>query len=113
MRGARRLISSRWAAESCCSVLDGPVHEAYRAVMPQHEVTGDVADGRPAIAVVSAHGEQELVLGRGQPGLLRLLLAPMQETAQPGAELQKPPVFGVFQIAVHGFSVAQGYGVLR
>src|SRR6185295_12061125 len=82
--------------------LGRPVHEAHRAVVPQHEIAGDVADGRPTIAVVPAHGEQELVLGRRQPCLLRLLLAPMQKAPQPGAKLQKPPVIGVFQIVVHG-----------
>ena len=70
----------------------GAIDEPDRAVMAQHEVAGDVADGRSARVVMTADGEQQLVLGRGEARGLGVLLAPAQEPAQTGAQLEEPPV---------------------
>jgi hypothetical protein len=70
----------------------GAIDKPHRAVVAQHEVAGHVADGRPAWVVVAAYREQQLVLGGGQAGGLGVLLAPAQEAAQAGAQLQQAPV---------------------
>ena len=70
----------------------GAVDEPDRAVVAQHEVAGDVADRRPARVAVAADGEQQLVLGGREARGLGVLLAPAQEAAQTGAQLQQPSV---------------------
>ncbi len=57
----------------------GPVHEPDRTVVAQQQVVGHLAHGRPAPVGVSMDGEEQLVLGRGEPGFLGLLVAPAQE----------------------------------
>jgi hypothetical protein len=79
----------------------GPVDEADRAVMAEEQVLRDVADGGAPRVVVAADGEQELVLGRRQPGRRRLPLAPAQEAPQPGAELEQRAVLGVGRLGCH------------
>ena len=60
----------------------GPVDQADGAVVAEQEVVGHLADRGPAPVRVAPNGQEELVLGRGQSGRLRLLLAPAQEAAQ-------------------------------
>lgn len=64
----------------------GAVDETDGGVMAQEQVVGDLADRRSPWIRVAADGEQELMLGRRQPGGCRLLLAPAQEATQPGAQ---------------------------
>ena len=56
--------------------------------MTQQQVVGQVADGRSVRAVMPFNGDQELVLGRSEPGRARLLLAPVLETTQAHPEGQ-------------------------
>ena len=63
-----------------------PVHEARRTVVLEEQRIGDVADGGPALVVVPAHGEQQLVLSRREALLTGLLLAPLEEPPQLRAE---------------------------
>ena len=72
-----------------CAGLDGPERNA--------QVAGDLADGGAAGVVMPADGQQQLVLGRGDPGRLGLLPAPGQEPSQPGAEGEQPLVVVVVQ----------------
>jgi hypothetical protein len=72
-----------------------PVDQADRAVMAQEQVLGHVADRRAAPIGMTSNGEQQLVLGRRDAGRLGLLLAPAQEAAEPGTELEQPPVVGI------------------
>jgi hypothetical protein len=74
------------------SGLLGAVDEPHRAVGAQHEVPGDIADRWSVLIAVTADREQELVLGGRQAGGLGVLLAPAQEPAQAGAELEQPSV---------------------
>ena len=66
-----------------------PVHQLDRAVVAQQQVLGRLADGRPQVAGVAPHGQQQLVLGVGQPDLARLGLAPAVEPSQLHAEPQQ------------------------
>ena len=77
----------------------GPVDELDDGVVAQEEVVGEIADRRTAL--VPPHGEQELVLCRGQPSSLRLLLAPAQEAAEAVAEAEETPVLGVVEVHDH------------
>jgi H+/Cl- antiporter ClcA/CBS domain-containing protein len=78
---------------------DRTVDQPHRAVVLQHEVLGNVADGRRA-AAVAADGEQELVLRRGQPDRLRLLPAPGDEATQTVTELEEAGVPVVVQLGL-------------
>jgi hypothetical protein len=53
----------------------GPVGQLDGAVVADQEVRGQLADGRAAGVGVEAQDQQQLVLGRGQAGRGRLLLA--------------------------------------
>jgi hypothetical protein len=68
----------------------GPVHELDRAVRPQQQVAGQVADGGGHGPVVSLDRHQQLVLDVGQALGLRLVLAPALEAAQGDPEFQQP-----------------------
>jgi hypothetical protein len=68
------------------------VDEADGAVVPEQELLGDVADGRPAAIRVAADDQEELMLSGRQPDDLGLLFAPAQEAAEPRAELQQTAV---------------------
>jgi hypothetical protein len=74
------------------SSLLGAIDEADRTVVAQDEVAGDIPDGRSARVAVTADGEQQLVLGRCEACGLSVLLAPAQEPAQTGAQLEQAPV---------------------
>jgi hypothetical protein len=54
--------------------------------MTQEQVIGEFANGRREVAGMPFNRHQKLVLGRGEPGHARLILAPMLETAQAHAE---------------------------
>ena len=89
----------------------GPVDQADGAVVAEQEVVGHLADRRPARVGVAPDGQQELVLGRRQPGCLGLLLAPAQEAAQAGPERQQVLVVGVRQShRTHDIIVVRCYG---
>ena len=73
----------------------GAVDELHGAVVAQQQRVGEITDGRPAIAAVAAHREKQLVLRRGDPRRDGLRLAPVQELAQRGAELQQALIVAV------------------
>jgi hypothetical protein len=58
------------------------IDELNRAVVPDQQAGGQLADGRAAGIGVDAQDQQHLVLGRGQAGRSRLLLAPAEEPPQ-------------------------------
>jgi hypothetical protein len=63
------------------SCLLGAIDEADRAVVAQHEIAGDVPDGRSARVVVTADGQQQLVLGGCEARGLGVLLAPVRSSS--------------------------------
>ena len=71
------------------------VDEPDRAVVAEHQGGGDVSDRGGGAGRVAADGEQELMLGGGDPARGGLLLAPVEELAESGAQLQQPPVVRV------------------
>ena len=75
----------------------GPVDQPDGTVMAQQQVVGDLADGRATAVGMPPDGQQQLVLRRGQPGPLRLLLAPADEAAQSGPQRQQILVVGISQ----------------
>ncbi len=64
----------------------GPVDQLDRAVRPEQQVFGQVADGGRVGAGMALDGQQQLVLRRGEADLPGPRLRPAQEAAQPGAE---------------------------
>jgi hypothetical protein len=72
--------------------LVGPIDQTDGAVVPEVEVIRDLPDGRTPPILMAPHGEKQLVLGRGQPGRLGLLLAPVEEAPQTGAQAEQPPI---------------------
>jgi hypothetical protein len=54
-----------------------------------------------------ADGQEELMLGRGQPGGLGFESAPVKEASKTGPELEQSAVVGVGKFAGHGRSLAQ------
>jgi hypothetical protein len=80
---------------------DGAVDEPDCAVVLQQQCIGDVADGgflRPGVA---SDREQQLVLGRCQTDGVGLRLAPVEELAQSGTELQQALIVE-FRKCAHG-----------
>ena len=67
----------------------GPVHQLHRAVMAQQQRRRQVTDGRGLPVRVPPDRDQQLVLGGRQADRLRLGLAPVQETPQPGPEREQ------------------------
>ena len=59
----------------------GAVDQPDGAVVAQHQVVGDLADGGAGGIGVAADREQQLMLRGREPGRLGLLLAPAQEAA--------------------------------
>ena len=76
---------------------DGPVDQPDGTVMAQQQVVGDLADRGPTVIGVPPDGQQELVLCRGQPGALRLLLTPAHETPQARSQRQQILIVGISQ----------------
>lgn len=70
---------------------DAAVDQTDRAVVPQHQVLGDVADRRPAPGV-TADRQQQLMLCRGDADVVGPFGAPRQEPPQLIAELEQPGV---------------------
>src|SRR3954452_6662905 len=73
----------------------GAVDELHGAVVSKEQVLRDLADGRPAPAVVALYRQEQLVLRGGQAGRLGLLLAPPVEPAQRRTEGQQGRVVGL------------------
>ena len=69
-----------------------PVDQLDGRVVPDEQVVGDVVDGRAGRVGVTPHGQQQLVLARGQPVRGRLLGAPMLELPQPRPNGEQPRV---------------------
>ena len=67
-------------------------------MVPLQQVVGHLTDRGTPVVVMAPHGEQKLVLGRGQPEGLGLLLAPAQESAEPRAQGEEVLVLGVRQM---------------
>ena len=59
---------------------DGPVDQADGTVVAEEQVVGHLADGWATAVGVPPDGQQQLMLGRGQPRSFRLLLAPSEKT---------------------------------
>ncbi len=78
------------APDETCRV--GPVDQTYRTVMPEEQVVGDLADGRTPWVAVTSDGQEELMLGRSETRLLRLLFAPSLELTQAGPQGQQSSV---------------------
>jgi len=66
----------------------GAVDKTDGAVVAQEEVVGHFADRRAPLVTVASDGEKELVLGRGEAGGPRLLLAPSLKAPQAGPQRQ-------------------------
>ncbi len=81
----------------------GPVDELDHGVVAQQQVVGQVADGGQTF--VAAHCEQQLVLGWGQPGGLRLVFAPAEEPAQAIAEAEETSVLDI--VKMHAYIVSR------
>lgn len=67
--------------------LHGAIDQLDGAVVAEQEVGRDVADAR--CRSVASDRQEELVLGRREPDLMSLVLAPVKEPAQAVAELQE------------------------
>ena len=83
---------------------DRAIDQADRAVVPQEQRCGDVADRRTLrgvrSGVVAADRQQQLVLSRRNPERRGLLFAPLQESAQGGPESEEFGVLGVREVGV-------------
>jgi hypothetical protein len=66
-----------------------PINQLGHAVVAQQQRVGDVTDRRTALLRAPSHREEELVLRRCQTLGSGLLLAPVQEPAQVGAEAEE------------------------
>lgn len=62
------------------------IDESDHAVMPEQEIVRHLADGRSARICVAAYGQEELMLGGGEPSGAGLLLTPPGEVPQASAE---------------------------
>src|SRR5205823_4587923 len=80
---------------------NGAVNQLHRAVVPEQQVTGGLADGGTSGIFVATDGEQELMLGRSEPHRGRLIPTPSQESSEAGAELQETSILGVSDPATH------------
>lgn len=68
--------------------------------MADQQDRGDIAHRRPTLLLRRADRQQQLVLGWCQPRILGQLRAPMQRSAQPTAQLCKPPIVLVREDAI-------------
>ena len=71
---------------------DRAVHEPDRAVVPEQQRIGKVANRRSFSVRMASNGKQQLVLRRRDADGLRLLLAPPKKLAQPGSEIEESSV---------------------
>ena len=65
------------------------VHKLDRAVMPQQQTGGEIADGRQLVTGMPLDRDQELVLNMSEPGRASVILAPALKTTQAAAEPSK------------------------
>ena len=72
-----------------------PIDQLDGAVVAKEQGVGDLADRRGAGSGVSPDGEEQLVLGWGQAGGSRLLLAPPEEVPQADTQGEQSTVVGV------------------
>ena len=72
-----------------------PIDELGCGVVPEEERVRHLLDRRPLGIGTAAHRQEELVLCRREPLGLRLLLAPIEEPAQLGAEPQEVLVVAI------------------
>lgn len=79
------------------AVADGTVDQPDRAVVAQHQIVGDFADGRSGGVRMTPYREQELVLGWRQTSCLGLMVTPADEAAQAGAQLQEMLEIGLLK----------------
>ena len=84
-----------------------PVDELDRAVVPEQEDVGDLPDGRAVAARTPPDGEQELVLRRREADFHGLGLAPVQESAEAGPELEETCVVVISKLAWHIYIVSR------
>lgn len=77
------------------------IDEPDRAVVLEQKVAGDLADRRAALTWVASDRQEELVLGGGEVLGAGLLLAPVEESAQTGSELEQSQVIGIGGLAAH------------
>lgn len=78
-----------WVALACHEARAlGAVDKAHDAVVAQHKCLGELADRWPVLCAAAAYREQKLMLGWGETVRVGLFLAPMQEAAQTGAQVQ-------------------------
>ncbi len=77
--------------------LDRAIDEPDGTVVSQQERRSHVADGRSAPVIVTADGEQQLMLGGRDPEGLGLLLTPPEEPPELGTELEETPIVGVLE----------------
>src|SRR5215204_3320339 len=85
---------------------DRAVDQLDRAVVAHEQVAGDLPDGRALGAGMPTDGEQQLVLGRGDPGRLGLLPAPAEEPAQAGTEGEQALVVPLVK-SWHGTTISE------
>jgi len=67
----------------------GAINQFDRAVRPEQQVGGQVADGGAIPAAVALDGQQQLMLGRGQAGRARPSLGPVLKAAQARPEREQ------------------------
>jgi hypothetical protein len=67
----------------------GAIDQLDRAVRPEQQVLGQIADRGRVGAGMAFDGQQQLVLGRGQADLPGPGLRPAQEAAQPSTECEQ------------------------
>jgi hypothetical protein len=78
--------------EPCCF---GPVHKADDAVVARQKVVGDLTYRRGGLIAMTASGQEQLVLGRGQAGGSGLALAPAFDVAKPSTQGEQTRVSGL------------------
>jgi hypothetical protein len=84
-----------------------PIDQTDRAVVPDQEHLGHLADGRSPRIAVPADREEQLMLHRGQPRCGCLFLAPMEEPTEADPELEQPFVVSVGNLWGHKYIVSR------
>lgn len=92
-RVAGRVTMAAHKARALCAV-----DKTHDAVVAQHEGLRELADRRSVLGTAASYCEQKLMLGWGEAVRIGLFLAPVQEAAQAGAQVQELPVLLVCQV---------------
>jgi hypothetical protein len=71
--------------EPCCV---GPIYQSDHAVVEEQQIVSHFPNGWAARIAVSTYGQQELMLGRGEFGCSRRILAPAFEMSKSSAKGQ-------------------------